>query len=99
MGQTPDIAKRLTLIQLDLLRRIIDTTHFGFSTQRLKLSDRRALAALFEQGLVTPQSGAEAKVVATRAGRVVSPTLVPFKPACSNRKTPRGAASSEHFRD
>ena len=59
----------LTLIQFDLLRRITDTMHFGFSTRRLKLSDRRALAALFEQGLVTPQVEAEAKVVATRAGR------------------------------
>ena len=68
MRQTLSAPALLTAAQTNLLREIVDARPDAFATDRLTHSGRRALIALFEQGLVVPRPQGSL-VASTLAGR------------------------------
>lgn len=59
----------LNHLQMELVRSIVSAGDEGFRTDRLTLNYRRALNALFEQGLITPHGASGFKVILAPNGR------------------------------
>ena len=59
----------LNHLQTELLRAIASASDQGFRTERLTLSYRRALNALFEQGLIAPHGTSGFQVILSPNGR------------------------------
>ena len=59
----------LNHLQTELLRAIASARDQGFRTDRLTLSYRRALNALFEQGLIAPHGASSFQVILSPNGR------------------------------
>jgi hypothetical protein len=77
----------LNHLQTELLRSIASARDEGFRTDRLTLNYRRALNALFEQGLVTPHGLSSSQVILSQHGQRV------LNYASTHRSSPDSAAS------